>query len=171
MKQPLRLAALLLVCTLLFSSCFLPEEILTGDGTLATDAPQPNNPDPTPGTPSDPSTNEEQKPSPAPPPEGGTENEDENENEGGNENDGGDEGGNETPTTHIHTEFDADDKALWMQYIGVIIPFLPNDSYGIEGYYDVDDYENGLNFYTLGNTEAEFDAYRALFSDYELIDT
>ena len=171
MKQPLRLAALLLVCTLLFSSCFLPEKILAGDGTLATDAPQPNNPDPTPGTPSDPPTNEEQKPSPAPPPEGGTENEDENENEGGNENDGGDEGGNENPTPHIHTEFDADDKALWMQYIGVIIPFLPNDSYGIEGYYDVDDYENGLNFYTLGNTEAEFDAYRALFSDYELIDT
>ena len=63
------------------------------------------------------------------------------------------------------------DKALFTQYIGAIIPFVPNDEYYIEGYYDESDYEHGLNFYTKGNTLADFEAYRTLFTNYELTRT
>lgn len=92
------------------------------------------------------------------------------------ENDEGDSGidddeGEDTDSDYIHTAFDADDRELFMTYIGLVIPFAPCDEYYIEGYYEEYDYENGLNYYTLGNTQADFDAYRALFSAYTLTDT
>ncbi len=83
---------------------------------------------------------------------------------------GGSDDGNDS-TGYANQDFSAEDKQLFLQYIGEVIPFAPNDYYEIEGYYDVDDYENGLNFYTMGNTRADFEAYIALFSEYELTDT
>ena len=80
-------------------------------------------------------------------------------------------GGDEDDGGYIYTEFSEADKALFARYIGAEIPFAPCDEYYIEGYYDVDDYENGLNYYTVGNTEADFTAYLALFSGYSLTDT
>lgn len=82
-----------------------------------------------------------------------------------------DDEGEDTDSDYIHTAFDADDRELFMTYIGLVIPFAPCDEYYIEGYYEEYDYENGLNYYTLGNTQADFDAYRALFSAYTLTDT
>ncbi|MBR2930515.1 MAG: redoxin family protein [Clostridia bacterium] len=88
---------------------------------------------------------------------------------GGNENPGGgntDEPGTEDPgedSPYKYNDFSAEDKALFTQYIGRVIPFLPNDEYYIEGYTAEADYEHGLNFYTIGNTEAQFTLYRALF--------
>ena len=48
--------------------------------------------------------------------------------------------------------------------VGLVIPFIPNDEYYVEEY--VGDGISYISFYTFGNTQAEFDAYRALFADY-----
>jgi M6 family metalloprotease-like protein len=83
----------------------------------------------------------------------------------------------DTPTTpdgeYLYTDFTAEEKEILNTYLGSLIPFIPNNEYGVEGYYDVDDYENGINFYTVGSTAADFDAYRALYlsAGYELYET
>ncbi len=97
-------------------------------------------------------------------------------NQGGNGGSGDNEGGSggqggSGDSHYTYTAFDADDRKLFMTYIGLVIPFAPCDEYYIEGYYEETDYENGLNYYTLGNTQADFNAYRALFSGYTLTDT
>ena len=75
----------------------------------------------------------------------------------------GNDSGN-TDSTHLYTDFKSDEKSLFNSTVGMVIPFIPNDDYYVEEY----TYENeiGVNFYTFGNTQAEFDAYRALFSSY-----
>ena len=70
-----------------------------------------------------------------------------------------------------YNDFTMSEKALFTRYIGALIPFIPNNEYYIEGYYDTDDYEHGMNFYTIGNTEAEFLSYLELYSDYELYES
>ena len=65
-----------------------------------------------------------------------------------------------------YIDWTASDKALFNQYIGALIPFLPNDEYYIEGYYDTADYEYGLCFITVGTTQAEFDAYLTAYASY-----
>ena len=81
--------------------------------------------------------------------------------------------GSNTPTepkpddsTHAYKDWSKDDKALFSQYIGALIPFLPNNEYYIEGYYEETDYENGICFYTVGSTAAEFTAYLSKFASY-----
>jgi len=80
-------------------------------------------------------------------------------------------GNNGTVTNHTYNDWSSSDKALFHQYIGALIPFLPNDEYYIEGYYEETDYENGLCFITIGNTEAEYNAYRNAFSSYTFTDS
>lgn len=78
--------------------------------------------------------------------------------------------GNEGSTTHTYTSFTATEKALMNNIIGAVIPFIPNDDYTLEEYtYDYGDGESeyGVHFYTFDNTQAEFEAYRALFSSYD----
>ena len=70
---------------------------------------------------------------------------------------------------HIYNSFTSSDKAIFTRVVGEVLPFIPNDEYYVEEYsYDYDDgtTEIGVNFYTYGNTKAEFDAYRSLFSSY-----
>ncbi len=67
-----------------------------------------------------------------------------------------------------YTDFTDDEKSLFNEYIGAIIPFAPCDKYSFEGYYYLDDYEHGINYYTEGNTADEFIAYLDMFSDYTL---
>ncbi len=62
----------------------------------------------------------------------------------------------------MYEDFTAEEKALFTTYIGEVIPFLPNNEYYVEGYYEESDYENGLCFYTIGNSEDDFEAYREL---------
>lgn len=69
-------------------------------------------------------------------------------------------------TTYTYNDWSESDKALFTQYIGALIPFLPNNEYVIEGYYEEADYENGLRFITTGNTEAEFNAYLTKYAAY-----
>ncbi len=65
-----------------------------------------------------------------------------------------------------YTDFSPSEKNIFTNNIGEIIPFIPNNEYYVEGYNDTDDYENGINFYTIGNTEAEFEAYKNSFVGY-----
>ena len=150
MKRMIKLSALLLLCAVLFSSCVLPEGFFTSETTTQSEqnpAPQEKpdeNPDPTPN----PDPEPEPEPTPKPDPEPDL----------------------DVPQ-HLYNDFTDEEKAIWTQYIGALIPFIPNDEYIFEAFSDVDDFENGIYFSTTGNTQAEFDAYRALFSDYALTDT
>jgi len=64
--------------------------------------------------------------------------------------------------------FTAEEKALFNEYFGFVIPFVENDEYYVEEYTlyyeDTDETEVGLNFYTFGNTKSEFNAYKVLFT-------
>ena len=79
---------------------------------------------------------------------------------------GGDQGG--SGGGNSGTEFTAEEKALFNEYFGFVIPFLESEEYYVEEYSqyyeDTDETEIGVNYYTFGNTQAEFDAYKALFS-------
>ena len=100
---------------------------------------------------------------------GGSGDSDDSDNQGGtgNENQGGSDN---TGTGNSYTDFTSSEKALFNQYFGFVIPFIANSDYTVEEYsYDWgEEYgcEVGINFYTYGNTEAEFNAYRNLFSSY-----
>lgn len=66
--------------------------------------------------------------------------------------------------TFLFTDFTSEEKALFADYFGFVIPFISNNKYFVEEYEFED--EIGINFYTYENTQAEFDAYRSLFSSY-----
>ena len=72
--------------------------------------------------------------------------------------------GGDVSEGHTYNAFTSSEKALLDRVVGTVIPFIPNDEYYVEEYGDSS--ETGVNFYTFGNTKAEFDAYRALFSSY-----
>ena len=82
------------------------------------------------------------------------------------ENNGGSgSGSTETPdANHTYTDFTSSEKSLFNSIVGLVIPFIPNDEYYVEE--KEDEYGKYISYYTLGNTEAEFNAYRALFSSY-----
>ena len=84
------------------------------------------------------------------------------------ETSGGSGDNGNTDDEHAYTAFTSDEKALFSRVVGTVIPFLANSEYYVEEYsYDYgDELEIGVNFYTYGNTKAEFDAYRTLFSSY-----
>ena len=77
----------------------------------------------------------------------------------------------EDKVVYTFTDFDEDEKALLIRYVGEVLPFPATDYYGFEGYFEETDYENGINFFTAGNTQEDFDTYRTLFSDYTLVRT
>ena len=77
----------------------------------------------------------------------------------------------EDKVVYTFTDFDEDEKALLIRYVGEVLPFPATDYYGFEGYFEETDYENGINFFTAGNTQEDFDAYRTLFSNYTLVRT
>ena len=79
---------------------------------------------------------------------------------------GGNQGGTDQDDTskYLYTDFSAEEKALLNSTVGVVIPFIPNNEYYVEEFDDGTYF--GISFYTFGNTKADFDAYRALFSSY-----
>ena len=93
------------------------------------------------------------------------------------ETSGGNTGDNNGGSTGSYTynSFTDEEKELFETYIGTEIPFLPNNEYYVEGYYDETGYEYGMSFYTFGNTEADFNSYvdkleswgYALYESYE----
>ena len=85
-----------------------------------------------------------------------------------------DEPNNPSEDDHIYTSFTASEKQIMIDLFGEVIPFIPNDEYYVESFaQDNDDGTTsiGISFYTFGNTKAEFDAYRSLFSAHVVIAT
>ena len=86
----------------------------------------------------------------------------------GNVNEGsGDEKGE--GASYTYTAFTASEKAKLVELIGEVFPFISNNEYYFETVFEGK--VECINFYTLGNTKAEFDDYRDEFSDYTLTDT
>ena len=67
-----------------------------------------------------------------------------------------------------YSDFTDSEKQTLEKYIGALVPFAPCDKYSFEGYYELDDFEHGINFYTEGNTRDEFESYLDMFADYTL---
>ena len=67
-------------------------------------------------------------------------------------------------TQYDYTAFTAAEKALFTECLGETIPFIANNEYYVEeySYTSKQTIETGINFYTVGNTEEEFDAYKDL---------
>ena len=75
----------------------------------------------------------------------------------------------ENPSTgKLNTRFTAEEQEMLIDMVGEVVPYLPNDEYDF--FIDVTDGEESICFYTVGNTQAEFDAYKALLiaDGYEL---
>ena len=92
---------------------------------------------------------------------------------GGAQNPGGDTTGGGS-TQHLYSDFTSGEKSLLTQYLGAVIPFVANSEYYLtDRNGNTTNYEYGFNFYTWGNTKAEFDAYRSLIqsSGYEFDST
>lgn len=81
---------------------------------------------------------------------------------------GSGDSGNNGGSEGTYTDFTAAEKQTLIDFFGETFPFIPNSQYYLEKYeYEyTDSYEDGYNFYTIGNTQAEFNAYKALFSAY-----
>ena len=71
----------------------------------------------------------------------------------------------ETPGYYTYTEFTDEEKEIFEGNLGYIPPFIPSDEYFVTSYYDDGDYSKGIRYYSLFNTEEEFEAYRALLTD------
>ncbi len=84
-------------------------------------------------------------------------------------------GGNDPETDYTYVDFTAEEKALIFNTVGIEdFPFLCTDHYWFEEYnIDWEDgvTEQGINCVTTGNTEEEFEEYRANFSSWSLYDT
>ena len=65
---------------------------------------------------------------------------------------------------HVYTDFTADEKATYNEYVGFVVPFLPTEQYQVLPYSE-DGYV-GVYYWALCDTEAEFDAYLDRFSGY-----
>ena len=74
-----------------------------------------------------------------------------------------DDDGNESD--FLYNDFTSEEKETYNEYIGFVIPFMPNNDYYIEGY-DEDGYR-GVYFSALCESELDFDAYFEAFSSYE----
>ena len=70
-----------------------------------------------------------------------------------------------------YEDFSDDEKEILEEYIGEVIPFIPNDSYSLSGYYGSADYYHGVSITVSGNTPEEFEAYLEKFADYTLTKT
>lgn len=76
----------------------------------------------------------------------------------------GNSGSGNTGTSHKYTGFTSQEKSFMTNRIGFVIPFIPCDEYEVEEYND--DGYFGINFYTFGNTAAEFAEYLKQFNKY-----
>lgn len=76
------------------------------------------------------------------------------------EDSSGGEGGG-TESTYTYTDFTQAEKTEFINCIGEVIPFAPTNEYYVDSYSEDygDERETGVNFYAVGNTQADFNAY------------
>lgn len=88
--------------------------------------------------------------------------------QGGNENpdtgDGGNGGQGGTDESYTYNDFTSSEKSTYNEYVGFVIPFLPNNDYYVEGY-DEEGYR-GVYFSALCESDEAFVNYIAKFSSY-----
>ena len=72
---------------------------------------------------------------------------------------------------YLYTDFTESEKDILLTYAGEIIPFSPTNQYMLCELVEGTGYENGIRYYTVGNTQEEFQSYRALFSSYSFDET
>ena len=75
------------------------------------------------------------------------------------------------PEGYRNSDFTNAEKAILTEYVGEVIPFAPCSKYYFEGVNYEDDFSDGVRYYTVGNTRADFEAYIALYEDFELVNT
>ena len=77
-------------------------------------------------------------------------------------------GGSGSGSGSTSTDFTAEEKALFEDYFGFVVPFIESEEYYVEEYElyyeETDETEIGVNFYAYGLTSAEFNDYKALFT-------
>ncbi|MBE6532889.1 MAG: hypothetical protein E7676_05230 [Ruminococcaceae bacterium] len=81
------------------------------------------------------------------------------------------EGGTDRDNGYKYTDFTDEEKEILTESVGTIIPFIPCQKYYFEGIYDKADFGDGVKYYTTGNTRADFESYKDLYSDYEFMGT
>jgi hypothetical protein len=66
----------------------------------------------------------------------------------------------DTPT-YLYTDFTDEEKALFTDFLGEVIPFFPADQYEVE--FSEGEFDN-IDYYVIDVTRTEFDGYRSLLS-------
>ena len=79
-------------------------------------------------------------------------------------NSGSGEQGN-TGSGYLFNDFTNEEKDLFDEYFGFVIPFIPNNEYGVEEFDPSTDGVSGVYFWACGNTINEFNAYKAGLSN------
>ena len=70
---------------------------------------------------------------------------------------------------YTYTAFSPSEKKTFTDKVGFVIPFAPSDEYYVEDYMEeypdtpLDEFSVYINYYAVGNTQADFTAYKALF--------
>ena len=58
---------------------------------------------------------------------------------------------------YLYESFTITEEAILNEHIGEIIPFAPTNEYYFRGYSGTTDFENGVNYYTVGNSYEEYE--------------
>ena len=72
----------------------------------------------------------------------------------------GNQGGNSGTTSYQYTDFTQAEKDAMNNYCGFVIPFIPNNYYESGEFDPSTDGAQGIYYYTEGNTQAEYEAYK-----------
>ncbi len=70
-----------------------------------------------------------------------------------------------------YVDFSDEEKSILIEHVGELIPFADCNKYYFEGIYNAEDFSDGVKYYTVGNTRADFENYVKLYSDYEFAGT
>ena len=73
------------------------------------------------------------------------------------------------PGEYTYNAFTAEELSLIAEYFDFEIPFIATNEYGIEPFSDSE--SEGLYYYTVGNTESEFEAFLNTLTDFEFYGT
>ena len=71
--------------------------------------------------------------------------------------------------TYTNTDFTNVEKDLYVDYVGIVVPFIANNNYAVGEYANDIEGKKGVLFLTT-STEEEFEAYLALYTEYTLVD-
>lgn len=66
----------------------------------------------------------------------------------------------EVSSGYEYTDFTQEEKDLYNEYFGFVLPFIPNNDYIVDEFDPTEDGVNGVYFVTLGNTQEEFNSYK-----------